>query len=376
MMEEVRAFAPGRTELAGNHTDHQGGRVLAAAVDCGVLMHVRPRADGKARVVSEGFGSIELDLGETAPLQAEAMTTKALVRGVVAGVRSSGMEVAGFDAHVKSSVPSGGGLSSSAAFELALCSALALMGGGELSPIEQAKIGQMAERDYFGKPCGLMDQLAVALGGVAAFDFANEADPAVERIGFDFEERGYALCLVNTHSDHSLYTDEYALVASDMFDVARFMGAERLRDVPEAAFMERLADVRSALGDVPAMRAIHFYHENRLVDVRKRALLAGDVELFLDATRRSGASSAQYLQNVSTYDRASQPAMVALALADSLLEGTGACRIHGGGFGGSVQAFVPLEKEEAFSAAIDAHLGAGSCRAFNVSKEGATSKWA
>lgn len=398
-MMEIRAYAPGRTELAGNHTDHQGGRVIAAAVDCGVEMLVRPKEGTRARVQSEGFAPVDIDVADATPCASERFTTAGLVRGVVAGLRALGVEVAGFDAQVKSTVPAGGGLSSSAAFELALATALrglfetgpkgsarfASTGFGENAAIEEAepsgdafsgspevalaKVGQAAERDYFGKACGLMDQLAVALGGIAAIDFADR-EPRIERISFDFAWHGYALCLIDTHCDHSLYTEEYSQVPRDMDAVAALFGAHVLSQVPEEAFLDRFEDVRARLGDVPAMRALHYYRENRLVDARAEALRASDIDLFLRYTRLSGASSAQYLQNVSTFDRASQPAMVALALADYHLEGEGACRIHGGGFGGTVQAFVPVDRVSSFARCIDMHLGEGSCRAYNIDPRG------
>ena len=373
-MNEVRAYAPGRTELAGNHTDHQGGRVIAAAVDCGVEVTARPNRTGRAYVESAGFAPVDVciaDAGSQEPQVAERFTTAALVRGVMAGLHAHGVPVGGFDAQVTSTVPAGGGLSSSAAFELALARALCgLFGNGELSEVALARIGQAAERDFFGKACGLMDQLAVAIGGIAAIDFAHD-DPFIERIDFDFAACGYALCLVDTQCDHSRYAEEYSQVPRDMDAVASLLGARVLSQVPEAAFLERFNEVRSRLGDVPALRALHYYYENRLVDARVTALRAGDIDGFLRLTRLSGASSAQYLQNVSTYDRAEQPAMVALALVDVLLEGEGACRIHGGGFGGTVQAFVPLDRFDALSRALDARLGEGSCRVYSLDPLGA-----
>lgn len=367
-MTSVYSFASGRTELAGNHTDHQGGRVVAAAVSCGTSMELSSLSGSMARVDSRGFAPFEIDLGSDEPQETERGTTQALVRGVVAGLRKAGVPVGGFEVRAESDVPPGGGLSSSAAFELALAKGLAaLFGDGvQLGPVELAIVGQAAERDYFGKPCGLMDQLAVALGGIAAMDFATEGAPAFERIDFDFEDHGLALCLVDTHCDHSLYTREYAQVATDMAHVAQFMGASRLCEVSEGAFMGRLGDIRDQLGDLPALRGLHYYREMHLVDERIHALKAGDVGAFLNATRQSGASSAQYLQNVSCLGRPEQPAMVALALCDALLGGEGACRIHGGGFGGSVQAFVPIDRVDAFQQGVDAQLGRGSCRSYRV----------
>lgn len=378
-MRRVRAYAPGRSELAGNHTDHQGGRVIAATLDCGVEVVAHANDTTRARVESAGFASVDIDVKDGLPRDAERFTTSALVRGVTRGLWDAGVAVVGFDAQVTSTVPPGSGLSSSAAFELALCAALELLfsptGDATLSEIERARIGQMAERDYFGKPCGLMDQLSIALGGIVRIDFANSADPAFERIDFDFSEWGYALCLIDSHCDHSLYTEEYSQVAHDMAAVAEMMGAPSLSHVSQRSFLERFDETRDALGDAPALRALHFYLENHLVDERVQALRAGDLEAFLAATRRSSASSAQYLQNVSTSDRSSQPAMVALALADYHLGGAGACRIHGGGFGGSIQAFVPAARRDPFAHAIDSHLGQGSCRSFQTSGERASARW-
>ena len=373
----VRSCAPGRTELAGNHTDHQGGSVIAAAVSCDVQMEARANGSGEAHVESEGFPPFSIDLSSDAPRVEEANTTAALVRGIVAGVRALGVRVEGFDLRVRSSVPAGGGLSSSAAFELALAWALLGLDGsiGTDAPSDElaislAKIGQTAERDWFGKSCGLMDQLAVALGGVCAMDFSQET-PRIERLAFDFSQCGYTLCLVDSHCDHSRYTHEYSQVPRDMAEVASLLGGKTLSQVGEDAFRARFSEVRAALGDVPTLRALHYFHESHLVDARTDALRRGDFNAFLHYTRMSGASSAQYLQNVSVFDRESQPAMVALGVVDALLAGEGACRIHGGGFGGTIQAFVPDSLLESFSASVDKLLGEGSCHAYQVGCEGA-----
>lgn len=375
-VKKVRAYAPGRTEIAGNHTDHQGGCAIAATLDCGIEIEAEQNDDGLVRFASEGFEPIELDFAAPGPRAEEAGTTAALVRGVVDLLSEAGLSVGGFDATAKSTIPSGGGLSSSAALELALICAVQELfsdGHGPVStPASKAELAVKVERDYFGKPCGLLDQTAIAYGGVTAIDFSNSVAPTVLPIEFDFDECGYALCLVDTHCDHSHYTNEYAQVAEDMFAVAHYLDAEMLSQVPEQRFLGRLAEVRRDLGDLPALRALHYYHEMELVDARAAALRAGDMQAFLEATRRSGASSAQYLQNVSTSERAAQPAMVALALADHLCGPDGACRIHGGGFGGTVQVFVPVAACEKFAAAIDAQLGAGSCKQYRITSRGAS----
>ena len=369
----ARVCAHGRTELAGNHVDHQGGRVMSATVDCGITMELAPNGTDTVRLQSEGFAPMELDVRDTEPVASERNTTAALVRGVVAGMRAAGVPVSGFDARAASDIPAGGGLSSSAAFEIAVARGIdALFGDGAIGPLALARIGCAAEREWFGKPCGLQDQTAIALGGISLMDFApsfSGGDVAHRPISFDFEEHGFALCLIDTHCDHSLYPDDFAQVTEDMLDVARFLGAEVLEQAGEDALMARFEDVRAQLGDGPALRALHYFNEVRLVDERVRALEAGDMEAFLAATRRSGFSSAAILQNVATADRRSQPASVALALAARALDGRGAYRIHGGGFGGTVQAFVPLDALEGFAAFMDGHLGEGSCRRYRIVSE-------
>lgn len=406
MHPRVRAYASGRTELAGNHTDHQGGRVIAATLDCGVEVEARANGLEHAHVESEGFPVIGLDVSDVSSREDEYGSTAALIRGVVAGLRDAGVPVSGFEAKVVSDVPAGGGLSSSAAFELALARALELLFQDEgvsvhsgetlaegvlagdspvgsaashrLSPVKLARIAQAAERDWFGKPCGLMDQLSIALGGVNEMDFANmhtDDEVRFEHIDFDFEQVGYALFLIDSHCDHSRYTNEYAQVARDMDDVARFFGSRGLSSVSEHDFLSRFDDVRVRLGDLPALRALHYYHEMALVDARARALREGDVEAFLAATRSSGASSAQYLQNVSVADRMAQPAMVVLALADHFAGPRGAVRIHGGGFGGTVQAFVPIDIASAFAEELDYLIGEGSCKRYRIAGRGAYAEW-
>ena len=373
----VRAFAPGRTEIAGNHTDHQGGRVIAAALSRGVDMRIRPRNDERATLQSEGFAPVSLSVRELDPVDGERKTTAALVRGVIAGInRMAPGKVRGFDAFASSTLPSGGGLSSSAAFEVALAGGLNLLFlDNALTPVDLARCGQFAEQHYFGKPCGLMDQLTSAWGAVQLMDFAEEAQPHCVTLDVDFENAGYAVVLVDTHCDHSAFTQEYAQVSEDMRAVAQLFGAPTLSRVAKERFFEQLASVRMRLGDTAALRGIHYYHEMDLVDARAAALQAGDYAAFIEATRRSSISSAQYLQNVSVFGAAQQPAMVALALADCALEGTGACRIHGGGFGGSVQAYVPLDRLDSFTRQMDGQFGAGSCLVCSISRKGVQAQW-
>ena len=371
----VRAFAPGRAELAGNHMDHQGGRVVSAAVMQGTQVLARPNGDGVARVRSAGYMPFEIPIGTAGDLQPrldEAGTSAGLVRGMAAGLAEAGVSTSGFDLQVSSTLPPGGGLSSSASFEMAGGRAIeALSGAAPLPPLSLAAIGAKAEREFFGKPCGLQDQSASACGGICLLDFADPDAPTAERIDFDFRTHGYAVALVDTRCDHSEFNAEFAQVVNDMSAAAGFFGASRLGRVPQDAYLARIRDVSRKLGDAVALRGFHFFHELHLVDARVAALRAGDVEAYVQATRRSAVSSAQYLQNVSVAGSARQPAMIALALADRLLDGRGACRIHGGGFGGTIQAYVPLDMLESFVAGIEGTLGRGICNVVEVNPDGA-----
>lgn len=274
-----------------------------------------------------------------------------------------------------SDIPSGGGLSSSAAYELALCRAMeALWPGPEVNAVEAAKMAQRVEQDWFGKPCGLMDQLAVSLGGLAYMDFEHE-EPRAEKLSCDFATYGYALVLTNVGCDHSAYTDEYAAVPVEMKLVAETLGSTRLCEVREDALLQRLPSLRRELGDRPVLRALHYFQEMDLVDERWDALKEGDMRTFLALTQRSGASSAMFLQNVSTSGTREQDAMVALALSERLLGGRGATRIHGGGFGGSIQAFVPLDAVDDYVDHMDEWLGANASKVYAISDEGAVAQW-
>ena len=372
----VRAIAPGRIEIAGNHTDHQGGRVIAAAIGASVTMHLSRCGGNTAHLECGPFGSWHIDLSDLTPRDDEKGTTAALIRGVVSGCRDAGVPVAGFVGGVESALPAGGGLSSSAAFELALASGLAcLYSSSALSPLDLARIGHSAETKWFDKPCGLMDQMSIAYGGICGFDFKDAEQPEATPVDFSFASSGYSCILIDVGCDHSRFTAEYAQVAHDMFDIAHLLDATRLADVPEALFLDELGRIRRELGDRAALRGQHYFYEMSLVDRRLDALRRGDMPAFLEATRRSGASSAQFLQNVSVGGSSDQPAMVALALAERALEGHGACRIHGGGFGGSIQAFVPHAAAGSFERFMESQLGSGSCKRISLSKQGARAQW-
>ena len=368
--------APGRTEIAGNHTDHEGGTVVAGAVRRYVQGVVAPRSDGRVRVKSEGYDLVELDLQDLAPRAGERETSAALVRGIAAGMAREGCP-SGFDAYLTSGVAVGSGLSSSAAFELALAQAMnGLWAEGRLDAASLALVAQAAERDYFGKPCGLMDQMAVALGGIARMDFSRAGRPDVTRIDYGFADDGFALCLVSVGADHSANTADYAAVPQEMQAVARAFGREVLSEVSESELLHHLGEVRASLGDRAALRALHYFREERLVEARFRALVAHDLAAFLEATTLSGASSAMYLQNVSIGGSAEQPAMVALAVAEELLGGRGAARIHGGGFGGTIQAFVRADEAQEFCRAMDEALGGEVAEVLAIDPEGARFAWA
>ncbi|MBP3893519.1 MAG: galactokinase [Atopobiaceae bacterium] len=367
--------APGRTEIAGNHTDHEGGHVIAAALDRYVFGIFRPNGRMVARVKSEGYDAIEVDLTSMDPRDEEKGTTAALVRGLAACVAEQGYEVAGFDAAIRSDVPAGSGLSSSAAFELLIARALSgLWANGELSRESLALMSQRAEREWFGKPCGLMDQAAVALGGVQFMSFADPGSLEAESIDFDFSEHGYGICLVAVGSSHADLIDEYAAVPGEMQAIARACGAERLGDVLECNFAEQMPELRELYGDRAVLRAIHYFREERLVKGRVQALKSGDIASFLHLTHLSGVSSGMYLQNVSLWG-AEQPAMIALAAADEMLTDKGVSRIHGGGFGGTIQAFVPTDVIASFTKGMEHLFGPGSCEAYGIDHEGVTAEW-
>ena len=364
--------APGRSEIAGNHTDHQGGSVIAAAVDRYVRGVVAANEDQVITIKSEGLSTSQIRCDELEAREDERNTSVSLVRGMAAQFAKRGFVPKGFDATLTSTVAAGSGLSSSAAFELELGQAMnVLWAKGVLSPEELAVMAQAAEREWFGKPCGLMDQAASALGGIQHMSFAVPGKIDAEPIDFDFADAGYALCLSAVGSSHEDLTDEYAAVPAEMTEIAHALGVERLGQTLEVTFAEELPLLRAEYGDRAILRAIHFFREERLVARRAEALRAGKMYDFLGLTRISGASSAMYLQNVSVAGSAEQPAMLGLAVADEMLGTRGAARIHGGGFGGTIQAFVPSEQAKSFCLGMDFVFGESSCQIYNVDHDGA-----
>ena len=372
MVQAYHFSAPGRTEISGNHTDHQHGCVLAAAVNLETVAEVTLNDRGVVAVASEGYAPVEIDLSDLSIHPEEKNTTAALIRGVAAAFAQRGAKLQGFDAKVRSTVLPGSGLSSSAAFEVLIGTIFnELCFEKRLSAVEVAQIGQYAENVYFGKPSGLMDQTASSVGGMVFIDFADPAHPVVENLSLDLNALGYALCIVDSGADHADLTDEYAAIPVECRQVAAFFGKEVLREVDEDEFYARFKEVRAATSDRAILRAIHFFGDNRRVQQQFAALQAGDFDAFLQMVTESGRSSWMYLQDITPAGAIEHQDMaVALALCDRLLQGSGAFRVHGGGFAGTVQAFVPLEKLEQFRSGIEAVLGQGACHVLSIRAEG------
>ena len=363
--------APGRTELGGNHTDHQLGRVLAAAVDLDSTAAAAENGESLIRVISEGYPMCIIDLADLLAKPEELGSTAALVRGVAAGIAQRGHRLRGFDAYVSSRVLPGSGLSSSAAFEVLMGTIINHISGCGLTPVEIAQIGQYAENVYFGKPCGLMDQMASSVGNIIGIDFENPLAPLTETIDYDFSRSGYSLCIIDCGADHADLTDEYAAIPGELEKVCSFFGMQYLRQVDEALFYSKINELRRAVGDRAVLRAMHVFEENKRVEKEIAALKANDFEGYLAQVRASGRSSWLYLQNVvpAGYTEHQELAF-ALALADRLLNGRGACRVHGGGFAGTIQAFVPDAHLHAFRSGMDAVLGKGACHILSIRRQG------
>ena len=359
--------APGRTELGGNHTDHQHGCVLCGSVDVDILACAAPNGTDRVRIVSEGFPVLELHLTDLGVHEEERGTSASLVRGIAAKMKDLGCAAVGFDACMRSEVLSGSGLSSSAAYEVMMGNIINHFGGGNLDAVEIAKVGQYAENVYFGKPCGLMDEMASSVGGAVAIDFADPAAPKVEKVEFDFSACGHALCIIDTVSDHADLTDDYAAITREMGAVAAYFGKSVLREVEEGDFFAALPQVREQCGDRAALRAMHFFAENRRAAQEAEALKNGDFPAFLALVNASGRSSATLLQNIySASDPQKQAGSLALALGEKLLSGRGAIRVHGGGFAGTIQAFVPGDLLDAFKRGMEAVLGEDTCRVTHI----------
>ena len=365
---------PGRTEIGGNHTDHQHGHVLFGSVDLDMLACAAPNGLNVIRVQSEGYPALEVSLDSLLPREEEKNTSAALVRGVASKVAELGYSLRGFDAYVTSNVLSGSGLSSSAAYEVLIGNILNhLCCDNALDPVEIAKIGQYAENVYFGKPCGLMDQMGSSVGGAVAIDFQDPASPVVRRADYDFSSSGHALCIVDTASSHGDLTDDYADITREMGAVAAYFSQRFLRDVPEKDFRAALPALRKACGDRAVLRALHYYEDDRRAVEEADALAQGDFSRFLALVNESGLSSSLHLQNTWSISDPSQQAIpVVLAVGRELLNGTGAIRVHGGGFAGTIQAFVPNEGLASFKDGMEALLGPGKCHILHIRPQGGT----
>lgn len=369
----VRLFsAPGRTEIGGNHTDHQHGCVLAASVDMDILCAAACNDDAVIRVYSEGFPTVEVDISDPVLRENEKNTSAALIRGIAARLCETGRAIGGFDAYAVSSVLSGSGLSSSAAYEVLIGTVLnGLYCGGAVGSIEIAQIGQYAENVYFGKPSGLMDQMASSVGGVVAIDFADNDAPLVRQIAFGLQQAGYALCIIDSGADHAALTPAYAAIPQEMHAVAAFFNKRWLREVDKQQLLDNLPAVRKEAGDRAVLRALHFFADNARAQREAELLAAGDFAAFLQTVRESGRSSFMYLQNVSVSGAVRQQEMAyTLALCDEMLAGYGAFRVHGGGFAGTVQAFVPLDMLDGFYAGMEHALAAGCCHVLSIRPAG------
>ena len=364
--------APGRTEISGNHTDHQRGRVLAAAVNLDMQAAVRENGTDTVRILSKGYPMSEISLGELTPKEEEINSTPALIRGVAARFVQLGCEVRGFDAYMESTVLPGSGLSSSAAFEVLVGTVInCLFFHKKATQPEVAMIGQYAENVFFGKPCGLMDQTASAVGGMVTIDFEDKENPVITPVEFDFASCGHALCIIDSRASHADLTDEYAAITMELKSICAHFGKEVLRQIDEKDFYAAIPELRRSCGDRAVMRAVHFYQENARVPQQVAALQAGDFDSFLAMEKQSGYSSYMYLQNVIPAGYTTHQDMaVALALCEHYLAGRGAYRVHGGGFAGTVQAFVPCEILEQFRSGIDAVLGEGACHVLSIRPQG------
>ena len=364
--------APGRTEIGGNHTDHQRGRVLAVAVNLDTVAAVRVNGTDTIRILSQGYPLCEVDVKELTPRADEINTTPALIRGVAARFAQLGCEVRGFDAYCESTVLPGSGLSSSAAYEVLIGTIVNhLFFEGKVSQAEVAQIGQYAENVFFGKPCGLMDQTASAVGNLVTIDFFDKEHPVIQPVNFDFSACGHALCIIDTRASHADLTDEYAAIPNEIKAVCAHFGKEVLSQINEAEFYAAIPALRTSCGDRAVLRAVHFYQDNARVPQQVAALEAGDFAAFLKLVKESGHSSYMYLQNVIPAGyKEHQDVAIALALCEHYLQGKGAFRVHGGGFAGTVQAFVPFEILEDFRSGIDSVLGEGACHVLSIRPQG------
>ena len=368
--EDIALFsAPGRTEIGGNHTDHQHGCVLAGSVNLDVIAAARPNGTNTVRIQSRGYSMDTIDLSDLEIHPEQFDKAIALIRGVIKKFVDLGYDIKGFDAYTTSNVLKGSGLSSSAAFEVLVGTIInGLFANSEVNPVEIAKFGQYAENVYYNKPSGLMDQMASSVGSVVAIDFNSTENPIVEKVEFDLAKNGHALCIIDSGADHADLTDEYASVPSDMKEVASFFGKDYLREVDVNEFYANIKNIREKIhNDRAVLRAIHFFNDNERAQKEVKALEANDFEEFRRLIKESGRSSYMYLQNVFAASMPKQQAVsLTLALCDEILGERGAYRVHGGGFAGTVQAFVPFDMLDEFKSKIEAVLGEGMCHVLSI----------
>lgn len=372
--EECALFSsPGRTELGGNHTDHQGGAVLAAAVNMDMLCAASKTDNNFVCIEAEQFGRISVDLSTNKPIAAERGTSAALVRGVASWFEERGYKISGINAYVVSDVPPGSGMSSSASFEVLIGTIFnSFFADNTFSKVDIAKAGLYAENIYFGKPCGLMDQIACAVGGVVSIDFSDSIEPKVQSMNANFNKNGYSLCLISTGGDHTDLTSEYANITNEMKEISCFFGKEKLSEINEKDVVGNFAKLRELCGDRAVLRAINYFEEDRRAKKMADVLLANDINAYLKLVNMSGNGSFMYLQNIyPSGSKKMQPVAVALKAAELSLAGEGAVRVHGGGFAGTIQAYVPNVMLNEFISNMEEFLYPGCCSVLKVRKVGA-----
>ncbi len=372
--EDVAVISvPGRSEVIGNHTDHQHGEVMASSIDLDIIAVVSPRTDGIVKVLSDDYDIPAIDLNDLNVHENEKESSQALIRGVAARINEEGGKISGFDGYMTSDVLQGSGLSSSAAFEVMIGNIFSdLYNDGALDPVELAKIGQYAENVYFGKPCGLMDQSACSVGGLIHIDFKDPANPVVEKVDVNFKDFDTSLCITDVHASHADLTQDYADIPYELKEVDEFFGKDFLREVDEEEFYSRLPQLREAVNnDRAILRAAHVFDENRRVQKAVAALANADLAEFEKQILASGNSSFKYLQNIySPADYKNQAVSLALQLSERVLDGRGAHRVHGGGFAGTIQAFVPNDLVDAYCSEMDRVFGEGACHVLQIRPQG------
>ncbi len=367
--ETVRLFsASGRTELSGNHTDHNHGRVLAASIQLDIIAVVAPRSDSTVCIHSEGYAALTLDMNDLSARKEERGTSTALIRGIAARLAELGGTLGGFDAYIASEVPEGSGLSSSAAYEVLVATIFnALFNQNRFSPVEIALAAQYAENVYFGKPCGVLDQMTIAVGGTVAMDFADPTAPVIRRIAVDFDTHGYVLCVVNTGGSHADLTEDYTAITREMKAVSEQMGVGFLQETSREAVLARSSTLRNACGDRALLRAFHFFAEDERTEEMAKTLENGDITSYLRLMRASGNSSFRFLQNLySNKAPACQGLSLGICVGEQVLGDAGAVRVHGGGFAGTIQALLPKTHLPSFCKAMETVFGAGCCHVLRI----------